>query len=76
MDKFKELLDKIVQENLLVKATLSQVKKSDYRKIEVNPFLNKENKIVYQLSKYTKDKVYHQNLSDENFKVELIKLMR
>ena len=76
MDKFKELLDKIVQENLLVKATLSQVKKSDYRKIEVNPFLNKENKIVYQLSKYTKDKVYHQNLSDEDFKVELIKLMK
>lgn len=75
MEKFIELLNQILNENKLIKATLSSVKKSDFRKIEVRPFKNNEGVILFQLAKHKKDKVFHVNLDINDFKDELIRLM-
>ena len=75
MEKFIELLNQILNESKLIKATLSSVKKSDFRKVEVRPFKNNEGVILFQLAKHKKDKVFHVNLDINDFKDELIRLM-
>lgn len=77
MEKILEKLSDILENDLFIKANLSNRRNKDkdsYSKIDIEPVLVK-NSINYQLTYVYKNKVSHENLNEEEFLQKLVELL-
>lgn len=78
MDNTLDLLDKVLKEEKLIYAVLSNVRKKSektFNKISIKPVLIK-NELLFQLTYHYDEKIIHNNFSDEEVKVEVNNLMK